>query len=103
MGSDANDLLAMIWTWQHADISANPVYQGDFKKALGAIKAKAIVMPGKTDLYFPPEDNEAEVAEMPDAELRPIESVWGHLAGGPGFNPVDAQFVDAAMRELLAA
>ena len=103
VGSDANDLLAMIWTWQHADISANPVYQGDFKKALGAIKAKAIVMPGKTDLYFPPEDNEAEVAEMPDAELRPIESVWGHLAGGPGFNPVDAQFVDAAMRELLAA
>ena len=103
VGSDANDLLAMIWTWQHADISANPVYQGDFKKALGAIKAKAIVMPGKTDLYFPPEDNEAEVAEMPDAELRPIESVWGHLAGGPGFNPVDAQFVDEAMRELLAA
>ena len=103
VGSDANDLLAMIWTWQHADISANPVYQGDFKKALGAIKAKAIVMPGKTDLYFPPEDNEAEVAEMPNAELRPIESVWGHLAGGPGFNPVDAQFVDAAMRELLAA
>ena len=103
VGSDANDLLAMMWTWQHADISANPVYQGDFKKALGAIKAKAIVMPGKTDLYFPPEDNEAEVAEMPNAELRPIESVWGHLAGGPGFNPVDAQFVDAAMRELLAA
>ena len=103
VGSDANDLLAMIWTWRHADISANPVYQGDFKKALGAIKAKAIVMPGKTDLYFPPEDNEAEVAEMPNAELRPIESVWGHLAGGPGFNPVDAQFVDEAMRELLAA
>ena len=69
VGSDANDLLAMIWTWQHADISANPVYQGDFKKALGAIKAKAIVMPGKTDLYFPPEDNEAEVAEMPDAGI----------------------------------
>ena len=25
---DANDLLAMLWTWQHADISANPKHQG---------------------------------------------------------------------------
>ena len=51
-------------------------------------------------LYFPPEANEAEVAMMPNAELRPIESVWGHLAGGPGFNPPDAAFVDAALGEL---
>ena len=27
---DANDLLAMLWTWQHADISANPKHKGDF-------------------------------------------------------------------------
>ena len=102
LGSDANNFLAMIWTWQNADLSANPVYGGDFAKALGAIKAKAIVMPGKTDLYFPPEDNELEVSHMPNAEFRPIDSIWGHLAGGPGFNPPDAKFVDDAMKELLA-
>ena len=100
--ADANDLLAMLWTWQNGDISANSIYQGDFHRALGAIKAKAIVMPGRTDLYFPPEDNEIEVSHMPNAELRPIESIWGHLAGGPGFNPPDAKFVDDAIRELLA-
>jgi homoserine O-acetyltransferase len=33
---DANDLLAMLWTWQHADISANPRFQGDFDAALQA-------------------------------------------------------------------
>jgi homoserine acetyltransferase len=49
---DANDLLAMLWTWQHADISANDIYKGDFVAALRAIKARAIVMPGETDLYF---------------------------------------------------
>ncbi len=103
LGSDANNFLAMIWTWQNADLSANSLYGGDFAKALGAIKAKAIVMPGKTDLYFPPEDNELEVTHMPNAELRPIDSIWGHLAGGPGFNPPDAKFVDDAMKELLAA
>ena len=90
-------------TWQNADISANEVYKGDFAAALGAITARAIVMPGRTDLYFPPEDNEIEVSMMPNAEFRPIESIWGHLAGGPGFNPPDAAFVDAALRELLAS
>ena len=101
--ADANDLLSMVRTWQNADISLNDKYNGDFARALGAIKARAIVMPGRTDLYFPPEDNETEVSMMPNAELRPIESIWGHLAGGPGFNPPDAAFVDAALRELLAS
>ncbi len=103
LGADANDLLAMIWTWQNGDISANEVYKHDFERALGAIKAKAMVMPGRTDLYFPPEDNEYEVAHMPNAEFRPIESIWGHLAGGPGFNPPDAKFVDDALKEVLAS
>jgi homoserine O-acetyltransferase len=49
---EANDLLAMLWTWQHADISANSLYEGDFVAALGAIRARAIVMPCETDLYF---------------------------------------------------
>ena len=99
----ANDLLAMISTWQKADISNNHFYDGDFRRALNSIKAKAIVMPGRTDLYFPPEDNEIEVALMPNAELRPIESIWGHLAGGPGCNPVDSKFVDDALKEILAS
>lgn len=98
---DANDFLAMLWSWQNGDISANSLYNGDFHQALGAIKAKAIVMPCRTDLYFPPEDNALEVSHMPNAELRPIESIWGHLAGGPGWNPPDTKFVDDALRELL--
>jgi homoserine O-acetyltransferase/O-succinyltransferase len=50
---DANNLLAMLWTWQNGDISANEIYNGDLPKALSSIKAKAIVMPASTDLYFP--------------------------------------------------
>src|SRR5262249_42446456 len=55
---DANNLLTMLWTWQNGDLSANELYNGNFAKALGAIKAKAYVMPGQTDLYFPPEDSQ---------------------------------------------
>jgi homoserine O-acetyltransferase len=100
---DANDLLAMLRTWQMADISANELYQGDLGKALGAIKAKAIVMPSETDLYFTVEDNRREVARMPNAELRPIPSIWGHRAGNPAQNPEDAAFLRKAVRELLAS
>jgi homoserine O-acetyltransferase len=103
LGIDANDLLAMVATWQAGDISANPLYQGSFEKALGSIKARALVMPSRTDQYFPPEDSEIEVSLMPNAELRIIPSIWGHLAGGPGRNPVDTQFLDEALKELLTS
>ena len=103
LSGDANNFLAMLWSWQHADISANAIYNGAFARALGAIKAKAIVMPSQTDLYFPPEDNALEVRHMPNAELRPIPSLWGHMAGRPEANPADTAYVDQALKELLAS
>ena len=93
----------MLWSWQRADISANDLYNGDLEAALGAVTARALIMPCRHDLYFTPEDSEIEVGFMPNAEFRPIRSIWGHLAGGPGFNPEDARFVDDAMKELLAS
>ena len=99
---DANDLLAKLWAWQQGDISANPLYGGDIRRALGAITAKAILIPCTTDLYFPPEDNEIEARFMPNAELRPFESPWGHCVATPGNEPAFAAFLDAALNELLA-
>lgn len=99
---DANDLLAMLWTWRHADVSDHEAFGGDLARALSAVRARAIVLPCRTDLYFPPEDSALEVAAMRHAELRPIPSIWGHMAGG-GLNPVDTDFIDAALKELLAS
>jgi homoserine O-acetyltransferase len=99
---DANNLLAMLWTWQNGNIGNTPGFDGIFEKALEAIQAKAIVMPCEKDLYFPPEDNAYEVKFMPNAELRIIKSVWGHFAGG-GVNPVDTKFIDDNVKELLAS
>ncbi|MBC7603491.1 MAG: alpha/beta fold hydrolase [Ramlibacter sp.] len=98
---DANDLLAMLTTWQAADISDDPRFDGDFERALATISPKAVVMPCRSDLYFPPEDSEIEVAYMPNAQLRVIPSVWGHMAGS-GLNPEDAAFIDASLKQLLA-
>ena len=103
LNRDANNLLTMLWTWQHGDISDNEVFKGDFVKALGAIKAKAIVMPASTDLYFPPADNEFEVKHMPNAKLQVVDTEWGHFAGGPGTSPADIKVLDDALKELLAS
>jgi homoserine O-acetyltransferase len=97
---DPNNLLAMLWTWQYADISDNPLFKGDFDKALKAIKAKAIVMPGSMDLYFPPEDNAYEVKRMPNAELRPFDSIYGHFASS-ALNPADVAFLKQAIEDVM--
>ena len=80
---DAHDLLSMIDTWMSSDISDNLIYNGDLPKALEAIQARTIIMPSTTDLYFTVADSEIETLFMPNAELRPIESIWGHTSGEP--------------------
>jgi homoserine O-acetyltransferase len=98
---DASNLLSMINTWQQADISDNETYSRDLDRALGAIRAATLIMPGATDLYFTPEDSEAEAARISRARFLPIPSIWGHRAGNPAKNPDDERFIRAAIQELL--
>ncbi len=99
---DANNLLAQLWTWEHGDISANDRYRGDLRRALGSIRAKTLVMPGGSDLYFQVADNAREVPHIPYGRLKPIPSAWGHRAGNPAQNPEDERFIAKAVAELLA-
>ena len=102
LGWDASDLLAKLDTWQRADISANERYGGDFEHALGAIQARAVLVPCTTDLYFPPEDNAIEAQHMPNAALRPFDSPWGHCVASPGRKGSDfMHFLNECMSELL--
>jgi homoserine O-acetyltransferase len=101
LGKDANNLLTLLDCWQTADISGDPQYGGNFEKALAGIKAKAIIMPASTDLYFPPVDSEYEVKHMPNAELRVQETDWGHFGGDPRGTSPDIVQVDTAIKELL--
>ena len=78
---DVNDLLSQLDTWQRADLAATEGYDGDLARALGDIRAKAVLAPGEKDLYFPPEDMAWEAEQMPDAELAVIPGVWGALLG----------------------
>ncbi|KAJ3483510.1 hypothetical protein NLI96_g6263 [Meripilus lineatus] len=119
---DANDLLTLLHTWQMGDVSridGNALIDsslvspqsnntsvknstGDLVSVLGSIKAKALIMPCKTDLYFPPEDSETEVLGLVNADPRlvVIPSDWGHMAGG-GSNATDDQFIKETVRQFL--
>ncbi|KAI0364446.1 homoserine O-acetyltransferase [Pilatotrama ljubarskyi] len=97
---DANDMLSLLDTWQRGDVSSVRD-GGDFASCMGSIKAKALLMPCKTDLYFCPEDSANEMSLLKNAELAVIDSVWGHAAGG-GANPTDVAFITKKIEEFLA-
>ncbi|PPQ85287.1 hypothetical protein CVT25_010060 [Psilocybe cyanescens] len=92
LGWDANDLLTLLHTWQTGDVS-RVRDGGDLAQCLRGIKAKGLIMPSKTDLYFPPEDSVDEVSNLQNtARLVVIDTVWGHMAGG-GANAADDKFI----------
>ncbi|KAJ5491387.1 hypothetical protein N7539_002954 [Penicillium diatomitis] len=102
---DPENLLVMMRTWQLGDVSQQAPYNGDFEKAMASIKAKTLVLPCQTDLYFPPEDSEYEVACMKPGvgTLGIFPSIWGHWAGGPGDSKEDVAWLDKQMAEFFAA
>ena len=111
LGWDADDLLVLARMWQMGDIGK--VYKKeleqlggalsndkDFEEALGSIKAKVLVMPCRTDQYFPPEDSEIEMRYLEHGTYEPIESVWGHVSGG-GLNPEDTEFMNQKIADFM--
>lgn len=45
-------MITLINTWQQGDVSLIR-HGGDLEKCLSEITAKGLIMPSKTDLYFP--------------------------------------------------
>ena len=121
-GWDAEDLLVHARMWQMGDISTvvpdsepgekvssqvggnvpDQAAEESYKKALGSIQAKVLLMPCRTDQYFPPEDSEIEVKWLKKGTLAVIESIWGHVAGG-GLNPEDTAFMNKRIEEFMTA
>lgn len=101
----AANLYAQLMTWYHGDIADDPRYGGDLPAALAAIRARVLLLPSETDLYFRVADNAAELPHLRHGMLKPIPSIWGHRAGNPhpAVIPADFAFLKAAVREWMAA
>ena len=101
---DANDLLGQLNTWQNGDIGKHELFGGDTNAALANIKCPALVMPSATDLSFPARNNIPEVAAMPNAELKVIQSKTGHFAGSLALALTTEEvitFTDNEIKKLL--
>ncbi len=101
---DANDVLTQLDIWQRGDVSHCEAFGGDLRKALAAVTAKVLLMPGSTDRYFQVRDNEDELALLVNARsatLAPIVSPYGHRAGNPIALPAEREFLNATVRRFL--
>ena len=103
MAFDANDLLCLLRTWQQGDIAVyHEEDKGELTRALGRIQARMLLMPSRTDSYFPPEDNEEELEHLKDGRIKVIESIWGHVAGGGSGTKEDNEFIKQQIHQFLA-
>ena len=96
---DANDLIAQARTWQRHNVGDTPGLNlgGDVERALAAIKARVLYMPGQTDLYFPVGDFQYESRFIPSVRLVPIPSILGHLVSAPA----DRTFINTEVQKFL--
>lgn len=101
---DPENMLVMTNTWQIGDCSKQEPYNGDFRRAMEGIEARALVLPAQTDLYFPPDDSAIEVQNMRPGigTLKVIPSVWGHWGGGPGDSKEDVKWLGEQLHDFFA-
>jgi homoserine O-acetyltransferase/O-succinyltransferase len=100
-GTDANNLILQMRTWQQHDVGTTPGFDGSTEKALRSIVVPVLYMPSETDLYFPVGDAKLESGWIRKVTFAPIPSLWGHPAGA-GVDPADLAFIERKLRAFLA-
>jgi peroxiredoxin len=100
LAADANNLLSQAETWKRHDVGDTKGFGGNLEMALGSIQARVLLMPSTSDQYFPLTDAVFESKLITGVKLLPIQSVFGHTAGG-GTDPEATKAIDAAITEFL--
>jgi homoserine O-acetyltransferase len=67
---DERDLLAMLWTWQHARFGF---------EELSRITARVVMMPCAQDMYFTEQEARLEAVMIPGAQVRVLDSPYGQV------------------------
>jgi homoserine O-acetyltransferase/O-succinyltransferase len=92
---DANDWIYQTWAYERHDVGTTPGMNGDTVKALGAIKAKTLIMTGTKDLLNPewePIDAARHIKDVRVVTISP-GTVTGHASAGGAF-PADVEFLN---------
>jgi homoserine O-acetyltransferase/O-succinyltransferase len=99
---DANDWIYQTWAYERHDVGTTPGMNGDYVKALRAIKAKTQILTGVKDLLNPewePLEAARYIRDVRYVSINPF-SITGHLAAGGGF-PADVDFLNREIGEFL--
>lgn len=88
----------MVEIWDAGDDGQTEGFNGDTEAALRSIRCPLIDMTCRTDLYFPPEDEQHWAQFIPHAEVRVVPSIYGHFAG-LGADPHAVEFNDQALHD----
>ena len=99
---DANNWIYQTWAYDRHDVGTTPGMNGDYVKALRAIKAKTLIMVGTKDLLNPewePMDAARFIRDVRVVTISP-GTVTGHASAGGGF-PADVDFINREATNFL--
>jgi homoserine O-acetyltransferase/O-succinyltransferase len=99
---DANDWIYQTWAYDAHDVGTTPGMNGDYVKALRAIKAKTLILVGQKDLLNPewePLEASRYIRDVRFVTIRP-EAITGHAAAGGAF-PADVDFLNTEITSFL--
>src|SRR6267142_3439110 len=99
---DANDWIYQTWAYDAHDVGTSPGMNGDYVKALRAIKAKTLIMVGQKDLLNPewePVDAARYIRDVRVVTIRP-EAITGHASAG-GLFPADVDILNTEIAAFL--
>ena len=99
---DANDWIYQTWAYDRHDVGTTPGMNGDYVKALRAIKAKTLIMTGTKDLLNPEWEPRQAAHYIRDVRVETISpgTVTGHASAGGGF-PADVDYLNQHAAQFL--
>ncbi len=99
---DANDWIYQTWAYDRHDVGTTPGFNGDYLKALRAIKAKTIILTGTKDLLNPEWEPREAARFIRDVRVVTISpgTVTGHASAG-GVFPADVDFLNGEVGAFL--
>lgn len=99
---DANDWIYQTWAYDAHDVGSTPGMNGDYVRALRAIKAKTLILAGQKDLLNPewePLEASRYIRDVRYVTIRP-EATTGHASAG-GLFPADVDFLNTEITGFL--
>jgi homoserine O-acetyltransferase len=98
---DARDIYYQLEGWAEFNLGDTPGFNGDTKAALGAIKAKTLLIAFKEDLVIRREEILFARDAIHDASYVEISSPFGHITGVGGLDAKADEAINRQIRKFL--